>query len=543
MVDDQATDGLEVTLRQVDAERPLHLVDVDVALHDPDPVLGDGRVGRLFRVVLVGDLPDDLLGQVLHREDPGEAAVLVDDAGELLAVLVELAQRVGQAHQLGHDEGLAHDVRAGGVVSPSVREHVDEVHDPDDVVLVPDDRVARVPRAHLLANLRDRGLRAQGVDLRTRDHRVGHVLAGEVQDAVHHDRQLVRQVAALARQLDDVLQVPRRGGVLHVVDRLDAQQAQQQLGRLVKDPDDRSEDGEVDRGGPRQPPGHLVGAGDRVVLGEQLSEEHLHHGREDERDDRPDGDRQSHRYTSVAEHDADGLADQRLGHVADEQPGDGDAQLGTGQHERGAAGDLEGLAGELVTVAVPRPEPGPVHRHERELLRHEIPRGCRDQQHDHQADDEGQHRAHRTAPSCSGPREAVSGLQGSSGWRGCMGLSGGWGEGAGRWDNARLALGVPGRRGRAVGMSYPTATDGSRHGGGRRHTAEGHRAGWRCALRPGGGAARSARAPPRGSPGCATSAAARPDRAAGRVGAHRSLRTVGRRQPPSAAPARVASTA
>ena len=44
VVDDQATDGLEVALGQVDAERTLHLVDVDVALHDPDAVVRDRHV-------------------------------------------------------------------------------------------------------------------------------------------------------------------------------------------------------------------------------------------------------------------------------------------------------------------------------------------------------------------------------------------------------------------------------------------------------------------------------------------------------------------
>lgn len=230
---------------------------------------------------------------------------------------------------------------------------------------------------------------------------------------------------------------------------------------------DGAEDGEVERGRPRQPGGDLVGAGDGVVLGEELAEEHLHHGREDEREDRADGDRHGHRDAGVAEHGADRGADQGLGDITDEQPGDGDAQLGAGQHERRAAGDLEGLAGDLVTLAVPRPEPGPVHRHERELLRHEVARGRRDQQHDHQADHEREDRAHRACPSGVRPRVAVPGLQGSSGWRVCMGLSGDWGEGAGAVGERPVGpRGSRCARGRAVGMSYPDAIDGSRDGGG-----------------------------------------------------------------------------
>ena len=66
------------------------------------------------------------------------------------------------------------------------------------------------------------------------------------------------------------------------------------------------------------------------------------------------------------------LADERLGDVADEQPGDGDAQLGAGQHERGAPGDRQRPLRGGVTGGGPGAELRAVDRHVGELLGHEV---------------------------------------------------------------------------------------------------------------------------------------------------------------------------
>ena len=57
-------------------------------------------------VVLVGDLADDLLDDVLERDDARRAAVLVDDDGHLEAALAQLAQQRVEADRLGHDEAV-----------------------------------------------------------------------------------------------------------------------------------------------------------------------------------------------------------------------------------------------------------------------------------------------------------------------------------------------------------------------------------------------------------------------------------------------------
>ncbi len=59
--------------------------------------------------------------------------------------------------------------------------------------------------------------------------------------------------------------------------------------------------------------------------------------------------------------------------VADEQAGDRDAELGAGEHERGAPGDAQRAGGAGVTGRGAGRQPGPVHGHVPELLRHEVP--------------------------------------------------------------------------------------------------------------------------------------------------------------------------
>ncbi len=82
------------------------------------------------------------------------------------------------------------------------------------------------------------------------------------------------------------------------------------------------------------------GAGDREVLREQLAEHHLHHGRHRDREqatDAPRRPRSGSRRRRAAPRQPS--ADQRFGDVADEQAGDGDAELCAGEHERRAPGD------------------------------------------------------------------------------------------------------------------------------------------------------------------------------------------------------------
>src|SRR5207249_1591825 len=77
---DEAADGvvlLGVLELQVEVEQFQQLVDVGPAI-DPRLVLGQADDHRLLDVVLILDLADDLLEQVLDRDEAGRPAVLVE---------------------------------------------------------------------------------------------------------------------------------------------------------------------------------------------------------------------------------------------------------------------------------------------------------------------------------------------------------------------------------------------------------------------------------------------------------------------------------
>jgi hypothetical protein len=111
----------------------------------------------------------------------------------------------------------------------------------------------------------------------------------------------------------------------------------------------------------------------------------------------PTGDRDA----GAAEQRPDTVADQRFGHVPDQQAGDGDAQLRARQHERGAGGDGEGAAGTDVTGAGAGAQAGAVHRHVAELLGDEVARERAERHDDEHAEQHGEkiedHRADRPA--------------------------------------------------------------------------------------------------------------------------------------------------
>ena len=203
---------------------------------------------------------------------------------------------------------------------------VDELHDSDDVLAVGCQHwVAGVTGAHDSPDVADCVGLAHGVGLRPRDHRVFDVAAGEVDDAVDHHRQLRGQVAALTGIGDDVLEVAIRCGVLDIVDGRDPNEAQQEVGRLVKHPDQPTEQRQVDRGRAGQTDRYDIGPGDGQVLGEQFAEHHLNHGREQQRDDRSEGESELQCEAYVVQDRSERLADEGFSNVADEEPRDRDA--------------------------------------------------------------------------------------------------------------------------------------------------------------------------------------------------------------------------
>ena len=65
-----------------------------------------GRICVSCGIVLVGDLADDLLEDVLERDQALHLAVLVDDQRQLRLALQELAELLLEAGRVGNEPGL-----------------------------------------------------------------------------------------------------------------------------------------------------------------------------------------------------------------------------------------------------------------------------------------------------------------------------------------------------------------------------------------------------------------------------------------------------
>ena len=118
-------------------------------------------IERLLLVVLVLDLADDLLEEVLDRDQAGRPAVLVEHDRDVDLAPLELVEQVVDAHRLGHEDGRPEqgpERRPLGGRRLEERQEVLRVQDPDDLV----DRVLvdRDPAVALLDDDVDRLLQA-----------------------------------------------------------------------------------------------------------------------------------------------------------------------------------------------------------------------------------------------------------------------------------------------------------------------------------------------------------------------------------------------
>ncbi len=221
---DEAADRVVLLLvlqLELDVEQLAELVDVRPPV-DARLVVGEPDDHRLLDVVLVLDLADDLLEQVLDRDEAGRAAVLVEDDRDVDLPALELVEQVVDRHRLGHEDRRAQERPEGGPgrgVGLQVRQEVLGVEDADDLV----DRllVDRDPRVALLDDevdrLLERRVRPDPGDRDARDHDLVDAPLAELDDRVDHLLLLGLEDALLAAALDD--QAELLGGDLRLARR------------------------------------------------------------------------------------------------------------------------------------------------------------------------------------------------------------------------------------------------------------------------------------------------------------------------------------
>lgn len=355
-VGDEIGDRLVRAFRDVEADALEH-VDPAAAVDVPGGAAllgrGDGEFGQVVPVVLVAHLADEFLDDVLQGHDPGRTAVLVDDDGDGL-----LAAQPGQERLHGQrlrDEQRRLGDAADRGVQPVVgrdREGVLEVGHADDLVdPLPVDGEAREAGGpgqvdHVLGG----GRRLQGADLHARRH---HVLRGQLAQGERADEEVGRVLFQGSRPgpsagRGDQFTGGAGGGQL--VGGLDAEGADQAVGDRVESGDDRAEEAGEDVLGARDEAGDLHRLRHRPVLGHQLADHHLHGGGQQHADDHGDTGHGAFGYADGGEGAVEYLRERRFGEHADDEGGDGDAELGAGELERQLLERAHHLEGPAVTL-------------------------------------------------------------------------------------------------------------------------------------------------------------------------------------------------
>ena len=150
-IEHESGQRLVLPLGHLEAGQVPDLVGMQRRRDDGGPHRLDPGQRRGDLVVLVVDLADELLEDVLERDDAGGAAVLVDDDRQLLSALAEFDQQLVEVARLGHREHRRHQLDDLGR-SPSVDRHaVDglDVDDTDEIVeAVAHHGKAGMPGAH-----------------------------------------------------------------------------------------------------------------------------------------------------------------------------------------------------------------------------------------------------------------------------------------------------------------------------------------------------------------------------------------------------------
>ncbi len=215
---DQPADGVDLVLVEVDVEQLGEVVDVQRGARPGIRPSPSSSTSGGLAVVLVGDLADDLLEDVLDRDQPGRAAVLVDDDRDVDLVALHLAQQVVDRLALGHEAASAASARATGTVPASgsaltPAHDVLEVEQADDVV----DVVADAPGCARSPERRNsviacRQVRSSSIDdhVGARHHDLAHDGVAELEDRVDHLALARLDQRGVARPVDEVAQLGSR---------------------------------------------------------------------------------------------------------------------------------------------------------------------------------------------------------------------------------------------------------------------------------------------------------------------------------------------
>ncbi len=357
---------------QVGVEQLGEVIDVGAAV-DAGLILGQPDDHRLLGVVLILDLADDLLEEVLDRDQAGGPAILVEDDRDVDLPPLELVEEVVDRHRLGHEHGRPQQRAERGPLARTGfqdRQEILGVEDADDLV----DRllVDRDPAMALLDDLVDRFLErrrcGQARDRDPRHHDLVEAALPELDDRVDHLLLLRLENALLAAPLDD--QPELLGGDLRLVGHVRAEQRGDPAGDSRQDGDQGAqragEEVDRDRQGEREPLGARQGEG----LRDELREDDREQGEADGHDQEGDalgGPAQPDRGQECLE----GGGEVHRCIRGREEPDHGQAELGDREEAAGIVEQAPDAARSRAALLRQLLDAAAADRDERDLCRHE----------------------------------------------------------------------------------------------------------------------------------------------------------------------------
>ena len=227
-VDHEAGDRRRLLVGQIPIHRAVEIAQRNRAVDQHRAVLL--RAHALHGdVVLVADVADDLLQNVLQRDEAHDLAIFVDDECEMRLALEKLLELILERRRFRREPGRQHDlvdaqlrgVAAGGVERA---QKILRMQQADEIIgtLAPQRHPRMGRRQHFADDVAGRQIGVDGADLGAVNHHVGHMHDLQIEHAAEHVAGAALDIAFLVHDVDGAHQLVVGRKHLSAMSELDA---------------------------------------------------------------------------------------------------------------------------------------------------------------------------------------------------------------------------------------------------------------------------------------------------------------------------------
>ena len=200
MLSEQTAHRINIFILEFTTENLAQLINTQAGRQTERAVIVQ-RVLGAFVVVLVRDVADQLLNQILKRDQTGGAAVLINNNRHVRGLTLHLTQQVHGALRLGLKTGRAHQLnhgRQGGTLrrlrmqDEGAHRVLQVEHAQNLIARITNHRHTRITRTQEQAQrLTQSGIAAGGEHVGTRNHERTDAGIVHLKDGLHHLRLVV----------------------------------------------------------------------------------------------------------------------------------------------------------------------------------------------------------------------------------------------------------------------------------------------------------------------------------------------------------------